>query len=330
MVRKASKRPTMKDVAEEAGVALGTVSKVINEIAVGKEYKKKVDEAIIKLNYQVNAYARAFKTNKTDTITLIIPNASNPYFASLINAVYQAVGKRGYKLLLCLSDYDSTREQEFIDMAGENRADGIIGLTYNSKLVVPKGLPFVAVDRYFSPTVPCVSSDNFGGGRMAAEKLMELGCKKLLFLRIGSSLVNEPNRRKDGFIAACNAHQVPYDLHILQDNQSIDLFEDFIKQHIKDGQLDYDGIFCVTDFLVYRIRNILANIGISVPQQVQMVGFDGVRLFGDQEYSCSTIVQPVDRIAESCLDLLLTNEPDKRPSQLHLPVHYAFGGTTRE
>lgn len=322
-------RPTMKDVAAEAGVALGTVSKVINGVPVGDEYRIRVEEAIKKLNYQINTYARGLKTSKTYCITFIIPNATNPFFASLIGAMYRAVASRGYRLLLCCSDYDAEREQEFIDMASQNRVDGIVGLTYNPRLVIPQGLPFIAIDRYFSSTVPCVSSDNFGGGRLAAEKLVELGCKRLLFLRIGSNLTNEPNRRKDGFIAACEALKVDYSLHILQDGQPIELFETYLKEHTRNGVCDFDGIFCVTDFLAYRIKGILTSLGVRVPEQVQLIGFDGVRLFGDQEYTCSTIVQPVEGIAEACLDLLLTDAPEKRPSQINLPVSYAYGGTTK-
>ena len=73
---------TMKDVAREAGVALGTVSKVINNISVGEEYKVKIEEAIKKLGYEVDVYARGMKKQKTDTVALIIPNLLNPFFAS--------------------------------------------------------------------------------------------------------------------------------------------------------------------------------------------------------------------------------------------------------
>jgi len=74
---------TMKDVAREAGVALGTVSKVINNIPVGEEYKLKVEEAIKKLGYEVDVYARGMQKQKTDTIALIIPNLLNPFFARI-------------------------------------------------------------------------------------------------------------------------------------------------------------------------------------------------------------------------------------------------------
>lgn len=328
-MRENQSRPTMKDVATEAGVALGTVSRVINGMPVGAEYQKRVEAAIAKLDYQVNSYARGLKTNKTNCLALIIPNTHTPFFGSLTNAIHMVAASRGYRLVLCLSDYDASREQLFVEMAQQNRVDGIIGLTYNPNLIIPDGLPFITIDRYFSATIPCVSSDNFGGGRMASEKLIELGCKKLLFLRIGSSLANEPNRRKDGFIVGCQAGGVDYETLILQDDEPLSRFEDYLRTHINDGKLSFDGIFCVTDTLAHHMLKVLRALNIHVPEQVQIIGFDGVRMFGDQEYICSTIVQPINDIAESCMDLLLTSEPEKRPSQICLPVTYVYGGTTK-
>lgn len=330
MAKSVSGKPTMKDVALEAGVALGTVSKVINGIPVGEEYRILVEQAIERLDYHVNTYARGLKTNKTYCISVILPNVSNPYFSALANALYRAITARGYSMMLCLSEYDASREQELIDMTRQNRVDGIIGLTYNPDLIVPEGLPFIAIDRYFNSNIPCISSDNYGGGRLAAEKLIELGCKKLLFMRTGSSLTNEPNRRKDGFVLACQAKKIPFDLCILEDGQPIELFAQYLAGSIHNGHCDYDGIFCVTDYLAHRVRRILDELKIRVPDQVQIIGFDGIHLFGDQEYACSTIVQPVEAIAENCVRLLLTNRPDERPSQLCLPVFYAYGGTTKD
>ena len=82
-------------------------------------------------------------------------------------------------------------------MAQQNKVDGIIGLTYPN-LFIEENTPFVSIDRSMGPTIPCVACDNFAGGQLAAEKLADLGCKNVAFLRIGSSLNNEPNKRKAG------------------------------------------------------------------------------------------------------------------------------------
>lgn len=330
IMEKMNTAPTMKDVAREAGVALGTVSKVVNGLPVGESYKIRVEEAIKKLNYQVNSYAQGLKANKTHTVALLIPNTCNPFYASLVYHINLALLKRKYRMLLCSTEYDPGLEQEYIEMAQQNKVDGIIGLTYNPDLTIDENTPFIAIDRSMGPKIPCVTSDNFAGGQMAAEKLADLGCRKAAFLRIGSSLSNEPNKRKAGFENGCLSRGLEYEMKILNDGEPYEEFEKFLKEHMKNGKLTFDGIFCVTDTLAHMIGKTLRDLHQKIPEDVQLIGFDGTRHFGDLEYVCSTIVQPVPEIAEMCVDLLLQDNRQSRPQLVCLPVTYAYGGTTKE
>lgn len=322
--------PTMKDVAMEAGVALGTVSKVINGLPVGDSYRIRVEEAIQKLNYQVNSYAQGLKASRTYTVALLIPNTANPYFASLVYQINQALLKRKYRMLLCCTDSNPAAEQEYITMTQQNKVDGIIGLTYNPNLQVAENVPYVSIDRIMGAHIPCIASDNFAGGQMAAEKLADLGCKNVAFLRIGSSLNNEPNKRKAGFENGCLARNLNYCSKILQDGDSLEEFEHFLAEHMCNGSLEFDGLFCVTDQIACEILKILKRFHLRVPEDVQVIGYDGVRLFGDGDYICSTIVQPVSDIAEMCVELLLQENMTAKPPLVCLPVSYAYGGTTKE
>ena len=297
--------PTMKDVAREAGVALGTVSKVVNGIPVGDSYRQRVEEAIERLNYRVNSYAKGLRSSKSFLVAVMVPNLVNPFFARLVNCIDRSLTARKYKMLLFATDYDPQQEQEYVYLAEQQKVDGIICLSYNSQLIVPASVPLVSIDRCFSTNVPCVSSDNYGGGRLAAEKLVENGCRNLAFLRIGT-------------------------LKILDDGSPYTDFEDFLREHLHDGKLDFDGIFCVTDSLAYQIVNSLRGMGLRVPEDVQIIGFDGVRSFGDLEFYCSTIVQPLEDIAETCVDMVVERRWEKTPSMVCLPVSYAYGGTTRQ
>ena len=95
---KQSSAPTMKDVAKEAGVSLGTVSKVINGIPVGEEYRKKVEQAIKELDYHLNAYARGLKSNRTNTIAVVLPTIAHPYFGLIAHCINSSLQKRGYRV----------------------------------------------------------------------------------------------------------------------------------------------------------------------------------------------------------------------------------------
>ena len=319
---------TMSDVAREAGVALGTVSKVINGQSVGESYRLKVEAAVKKLNYQVNNSARSLKTDRTNTVAFIVPNTITPYFALLTHHINMALERRNYKMLLCFTEYDREREQDFIQMVRQNRADGVIALTYNPHLEIPEDIPFVTIDRFFSVSVPCVAADNFAGGRMAAHELKRRGCKHVAFMRIGSQLTNEPSKRKDGFISGCMELGLPYECLLLDDGMPFSAFESFLRANMDGDRLTFDGLFCGTDTVAYQVIGILRKMGLRVPEDVQVIGFDGIRMFGDLDYICSTIVQPVADIAEACVSMVLSPDFKGLPSLICLPVTYADGGTT--
>ena len=120
------------------------------------------------------------------------------------------------------------------------------------------------------------SSDNYRGGEMAAEKLVELGCRKLLYLRIGSDLPTEVNKRGVGFESACRRLRVDHEQIILHDEDTEVPFYTFLQEHIHDGTPEYDGIFCNTDSLACRVRDFLAGQSVTVPRDVQIIGYDGL------------------------------------------------------
>lgn len=321
--------PTMKDVAAEAGVALGTVSKVVNGLPVGESYRVRVEEAIRKLNYQVNSYAQGLKLQKTRTVALLIPNTKEPFYGSLAYHINVSLLKRKYRMLLCSTDYDLGQEQEYVRMAQQNKVDGIIGLTYNPDLVIVEGTPFVAIDRSMGTKIPCVASDNFAGGMLAAEKLADLGCKNVAFLRTGASLTNEPNKRKAGFENGCLSRKLSYEMKILNDGDPFEEFDKFLMSHMQGGKLAFDGLFCVTDGVANYILDVLRRMQLRVPEDVQVIGFDGTRDISGN-YICSTIVQPMAEIAEMCVELLLQENMSVKPPLVCLPVTFAYGGTTLE
>lgn len=328
-MNKTNSTPTMKDVAAEAGVALGTVSKVVNGLPVGDAYRVRVEDAIRKLNYQVNSYAQGLKLQRTHTIALLIPNTKEPFYGSLAYYINVSLLKRKYRMLLCCTDSDLGQEQEYIRMAQQNKVDGIIGLTYNPDLVIEEGTPFVAIDRSMGTKIPCVASDNFAGGQLAAEKLSDLGCKRVAFLRTGASLTNEPNKRKAGFENGCLSRNLAYEMKILNDGDPYEEFDEFLLAHLHNGKLDFDGLFCVTDGIAHYILEVLRRLDQRVPEDVQVIGFDGTKDIGGN-YLCSTIVQPVSEIAEMCVELLLQENMPVKPPLVCLPVTYAYGGTTAE
>lgn len=329
-MRKKSTAPTMKDVAQEAGVALGTVSKVFNGIPVGESYRLKVEEAAERLGYQVNNYARGLKTDKTYTAAVIIPSTTHPFFGRLTEELSRALAKRGYRTMLAITSFDPDMEQRCLEMVRQNKVDGIIALTYNPDLVIDDSLPFVSIDRYYNAAVPCVSSDNYGGGQLAAEQLIRLGCKNLLFLRSGSAVPGETDKRGAGFEACCHLRGISCRSVRINDDDGIGALYHFLDEHTSDGVFPYDGIFCSTDSLAYNIIRHLDQLKVRVPEDVQVIGFDGVSDYFSGRPVCSTIVQPVAEMAEAAVDILLTPRESRIQALTSLPVSYRPGGTTKD
>lgn len=328
--------PTMKDVAREADVSLGTVSKVINHIPVGDKYKMKVETAIKKLNYEVNTYARGLKVHKSSTVTLIIPDAITPFFASFAHYIESELYQKKHFMMLCCSNSIPEKEIEYLNMAVQNQADGVIALTYSDiGMHVPKSLPLVSFDRLFdNGFTPRVSSDNLAGGIMATEKLLELGCKQPAFIRFSSRFPGEADKRMDGYLKVCQQNGItPIFIDGRETDDSYQHIIDFIRRNQSpDGRLRFDGIFANTDYHAYQASCILKKLQYQVPEDIQIIGFDGIHKFGSEENDLfvSSICQPIPQLAKTCVDLVLSKSKEVLPSLTLLPVSYQQGGTTRD
>ena len=328
---KNNKQPTMKDVSRLAGVSLGTVSKVFNGIPVGDDYKAKVEAAAKTLGDQVNAYARGLRASKTNTVALIFPNLINPFYSNMADLCCQLLYKRGYRTLIATTSYDYHQEQEMVDMVQQNKVDGIIAITYNPDLVINEDIPFVIIDRKFNNhNVPCISSDNFAGGSLAAQKLVEAGCKNLLFLGISSHVPGEADKRPLGFDHYCNANNIKHTVHSVFDEDGVEDIFSFIEENCTNGSFNYDGIFCNTDQLALHAINKLGDLGVAIPQDVQIIGYDGIKRFGSDTYFCSTIKQPLEDMAKIAVDTLLSEDITNSSALICLPVEYCYGKTTKK
>ena len=323
-------KATMKDVAREAGVALGTVSKVMNNIPVGEEYRIRVEEAAERLGYEINTYARGLRTDKSGLVAVIVPMVHHPYFGLLVDYVTSALKVRGLQTLLATTELNPEAENECIRLVYRNKVDGIIALTYNPDIEIDETIPFVSIDRFYTDRVPCVASDNYRGGQLAAEKLVELGAKNLLFLRIGSEVYAEPDKREGGFTSWCSMYEVPHKILHVNDEAGTSCFLDFLEEHTREGRCEYDGIFCCTDHVAVNVIRKLRELGCRIPEDVQVIGFDGLVDYADKKPLCSSIVQPVSRIAETAVDILLSKDLSSQPALTCLPVEFRPGGTTRE
>ena len=320
---------TMKDVAALAKVGVGTVSRVLNSSGSVKEStRRKVEAAMKELNYIPNAYARGLKMNKTNTVALIIPTIWHPFFSEFAYYVESNLAEHKYKMLLCNSDVSSDKELEYIQMVQENKVDGIIGITYSDlDNFVSSHLPFVTIDRHFKEETVCVTSDNFHAGQLAVEKFVEKGCKKLGYVGTHSRFPSETTKRRDGFEAQAEQMGVPYAIYDGED--SVMEFKQEIRTFFEKNP-DVDGVFAHTDFIALDILEVLDELKRKVPEEVQIIGCDGIKMEAGRKQFLSTIRQPVDLMAKAAVEKIIQvidGEPVK--TKITLPVHYLEGSTTK-
>ena len=326
---------TIKDVAAEAGVSVGTVSKVLRDIPVKEKNRKKVMDAVEKLDYRMNAYAQVLRTSRTYMIAMIVPDLTNPFFCELVCYVEQILGAIGYRLLLCSSQYNEGRERHYIEMVRQNMVDGLIALSYANLEEYEKiDFPFVSIDRNFGNHVTCVSCDNEAGGRLAAETLLEKGCRKPLYLHNGVRS-GEIRKRWTGFRkvfddAGIQAKRINFGEETTLTTTRIHLIGEELERLVKSGQFDYDGIFTSSDVVALVVKKKLEQLGISIPKDIQLIGYDGLREMNFNDYYVSTIVQPVKNIALACVENLM-NQIDEKPyeKRVRLSVSFGEGGTTK-
>ncbi len=331
---------TMKDVALDAGVAVGTVSKVINGQYVSEKNKKKVEDSIQKLGYQVNYYAKGFKTQHTYTVAAIVPEILNPFFATWVYYIEQELYHKGYKLLLCNTQGDREKEDYYFKMASQNKVDGIICISYrDTESFISEDIPIISLDRHFEKKVSCISSDNYHGGELAAGRMIDTGSRHLIYIRAGSTIPSETMKRGTGFCDCCKTHGVECDVLDLGDerkpgkDQRKEIekkIRKFITLNCRDGKFVYDGIYASTDWLALVVLEQLKAQGIRVPEETQLMGHDGVRFMDQKDYMVSTIVQPIREMAEKSVELIIRKIQGQEIDILTvLPVKFADGGTTR-
>src|SRR5699024_1923326 len=319
---------TMKDVAKLAGVGVGTVSRVINKNESVKESTRlKVEKAIKELNYTPNEIARTLEISQSKTIALILPTIWHPVFSELAYFTEENVWERGFNMILCYSSCKKEKEIEYLDMLKQNKVDGIIAITYNDiDRYVSSNLPIVSIDRHFSEGVAYVTSDNYNGGKLAVNKLIENGCKKIAFMGTHNERNTDVDNRRKGFEEESIAKNIEYKIfdEIETEQDLEDKMEKFLRQNI-----NIDGIFTINDFFGLRVIKILEKLNKKIPKDIKFIGYDRVKMSYEQDFIMSTIRQPVEQMAKEAVEMLFKMiEGDYTSKKVKLPVYYIKGDTT--
>lgn len=321
---------TIKDVAKLAGVSVATVSRVINDSGyVHQETLKKVEGAIKLLNYKPNTVARSLFKKSSRVIGLVVPDIINPFFPEIARAVEDVAYKAGYTVVLCNSDENSEKEKQYVDVLLRSNVDGFIvaASTQNSTSYLNLTVPIVAIDRKCGEDIPVVYSDNFEGSKKAAELLIEKGCKYLAHIR-GPRNTSSANERYEGFLAAVANKNIWYTVVESKFNkqESEKTAIALLKEHPQ-----IDGIAAGNDIIASAVVKAALQKGINIPNDLQVVGFDGIQLSEMMYPSITTVAQPIYTMGEKATKLLIKKVEGKQLTEKDycLPVQLIERETTK-
>ncbi|MFT8402148.1 MAG: LacI family DNA-binding transcriptional regulator [Lentilactobacillus diolivorans] len=327
-------QPKLKDVAKLAGVSVATVSRVINDRGyLSSGTKEKVYQAMRQLNYSPNSAARALRGKTFKLIGLIFASVENPLIAEAVQKIENQLFEGGYKAIICNSLDNPAKEQQYLKMLMANQVDGIITGSHNEGLKEYKmsGLPIVSYDRYFPSPIPTVSCDNAAGGKLAANTLMDKGSEKLML--ISGSLEKIPRNadRVTGFNQAVEAVGQKSTTVRLRFNDTPGIKWAMIRQQLSAYQPD--GVFCTDDQTALLCLQEAKSLGMKVPDDLQVIGFDGSQYVQQYHPELSTIVQPIDDIVDLLVRILfnrLEQNDDQLLDRYVLPISLLQRGSLRK
>lgn len=323
---------TLKDVAEEAGLTVGTVSRVLNNRGyISDNAREKVSNAMKKLNYHPNEVARSLQGKSTNTIGLIVPHIRHPYFAEMISNIENEAYKKGYRILLCNSQSIEEKEREYIEICTGNRVAGIILCSGTVSVEVFEGIhvPVVTMERFLDNGTAAVECDNRQGGALAAEKLISCGCRHLLHVGNISSVSMPADQRSEGFREVCEKKGIAFAEVFTEQAQYHDMKYDAMIEAALSERPETDGLFANSDVIAAQALQVCRRLGVPVPSKMKIVGFDDVNIAALTTPQLTTIHQPVREMAEIAVSLLHDAVSGKMvPKRTVLPVYLVERETT--
>lgn len=323
---------TIKDVAREAGLTVGTVSRVLNNRGyISEATRNRVHEVMKELNYQPNEVARSLSKSKTNTIGVIVPHIVHPYFAKLISNLEKAASNRGFKILLCNSREERERELEYLEMLKSNRVAGLVlcSATVKTESLESLDIPVITIERNVGTGTASVECDNYQGGVLAAKHLIACGCKYIINFSGVEKTEMPADSREVGFLDMCRQYGVDGVACKSQENQYYAMeYHEYIEKIITENPKT-DGIFASSDLIAAQVLQVCAKLGLRVPEQVKVVGFDDVNIASLTTPPITTVHQPVREMAEMSVDLIVRSDKGEMiPTRTVLPVTLVKRATT--
>ncbi|MBT0570555.1 LacI family DNA-binding transcriptional regulator [Curvibacter sp. CHRR-16] len=318
---------TIKDVALQAGVSVTTVSHVVNKTRhVSPEALQRVERAIRDLGYVPSAVARSLKRNSTHTLGMLIPNSSNPYFAEIVRAVEDRCFGAGYALVLCNTDDEPHRQHIYLQVLAERRIDGLIVISTGDDqdlitMLHGMTIPTVVVDREIpDPTGDQIGADQLHGALLAVRHLVSLGHRHIACIGGPEGLAPSQQRIAGWQQALAEAGVNAAADQLWRGNFSAQGGYEAMHAILRSQQRP-SAVFACNDLMAIGALRAAHEIGLRVPDELSIVGFDDIELANFCSPPLTTVSQPKQRIGALAVDMLLERVKGRRQAVRKVLLH---------
>lgn len=328
----------IKDIATRSGVAIATVSRVLNNSGyVSESARTNVLKAAKELDYQPNAGARLIRNGKSSIVGILLPSLDVDFFSTLAQALESELFLRNYRAMFCCTSEDPEHERTYISMLMAQKVDGVIAASVHSQAehftrLMKAGVPIVAVDRALpSINAPLISVDHLEGGRMLARHLIELGHKKIGV--VGGPRHTSPiYTRAQGVVEVCLAHGLPEPPVFLGDDHSLISCFGQADQLLTRYGRDITAIAATSDVAAIGVLHAARSHGITVPNELSVIGFDNVPAAAYALPPLTTIAQPMQDLGRAAVEQLIRmikHEPSATAAVDPLPLKLVLRESTK-
>ena len=318
----------IRDVAKHAGVSVSTVSNVLNGRIdqMRKETLKRIEESIKVLKYHPNNLAQQLKTGHVKMLGILVPSIMNPNFAALVNNIESiAKEKYGYQVLLANTSRQDKQEKLFLNDLLSFGVKGVIVVSSSIEKkhfinAINKGMVMVNYDGLTSEEahnnkkilIDSISMDNFQAGKLAADFLLQQGCKNIVFATIKGNITSRNNKIL-GFLDSLKSAGLSTKNRIIEgtaqfaygDSELAEIGKLLANEIIKNNKALPDGIVAINDMLAIGIISELTRLGVKIPQDISVIGIDNMFLDTLFSPSLTSIASPLSDMATLMVDRLI-------------------------
>ena len=329
--------PTIRDVAQRAGVAPTKVSRVINNSGyVTQEKRELVEAAIADLKYVPNTLARSFRFKQTNTIALVLTDVTNPFWTEVARGVEDAAREQNFNVILCNTDESAGRQAEYLSVLLQKQVDGILLVPANSTVapieaIQAQGTALVVLDRRVPAAhVDIVRCDSEGGAHQLIQHALSLGHCRIAVLT-GPSDVSSAQDRVAGYRRAL----VEAGIEVIEDlifyGQFVQASGYQMAQQALLARPRPTALFAANNFIAIGAWRALHEVGLRIPEDMTLVGFDDLPASLVVEPFLTVAAQPGYEMGKQGTDLLLTRlveETPVQPQEIVLPTQLIVRGSS--